>query len=370
VTAPRPADAAASQSRVEATSAERGSEPQVSAGHASVDGANNHRASSRDHGIDSSPRPSRSSVGEPETPAQAETAGRLQGTLRVLLSIGANITVVTALVVFFGWKRAQAHAEMLGVSASIFGMSPQDYAFKSVDTLFPLLAVVAAVGLGWSRVHLIIARAVQQGRHPRLLDGTVRLLGLAWILVPGISVLLSWRFPQAGYLIFPLSFAVGLLLSCYGNYLRGQLQVARTGARPATPPPWHTSLTVTFVAVVVTLSLFWGVSNYATMVGDNLGRRLTSELPYQTQVVVYSPKRLELTAPNVREESLSGADAAYRFRYTGLRLLDHVGGKYFLVSDGWTPRYGVVIVLAETDPVRLEFVRDWRRPTQRTTTRG
>jgi hypothetical protein len=106
------------------------------------------------------------------------------------------------------------------------------------------------------------------------------------------------------------------------------------------------------------------------MVGDNLGRRLTSELPYQTQVVVYSPKRLELTAPNVREESLSGADAAYRFRYTGLRLLDHVGGKYFLVSDGWTPRYGVVIVLAETDPVRLEFVRDWRRPTQRTTTRG
>lgn len=300
-------------------------------------------------------------MGDAEPSTGSETAGRLEGPLRILLSVGANITVLTALVVFFGWKRAQAHAEMLGISVNILGMSPQDYAFRSVDALFPLLAVVATVGLGWSRVHLVIARTLQEGRRLPLINGVLRLLGLAWFLVPGICALFSWRFPEVGYLVFPLSFAVGILLTCYGNYLRTQFPAACTGAASHAPPAWHTSLTVTFVAVVVTLSLFWGVSNYATIVGTNLGRRLTADLRYRTQVMVYSPKRLEITAPNVKEESLSRPEAAYRFRYTGLRFLDHVGGKYFLVSDGWSPRYGVVVVLADTDPVRLEFVRD-RRP--------
>jgi hypothetical protein len=369
VTGARPADATDRESDLDFAGAGRDSDPPVQAGRAGIDSADDSRPFQASSGIDSHLQPSGPSGAPAETSAPGDTAARLEGPLRILLSVGANITVLTALVVFFGWKRAQAHAQMLGISANILGMSPQDYAFRSVDTLFPLLAVVAVVGLGWSRVHLVIARAVQEGHHRRLIDGTLLLLGLAWLLVPGISALFSWRFPEAGFVVFPLSFAAGILLTCYGNYLRTQLQMVRTGAAADRPPSWHTSLTVTFVAVVVTLSLFWGVSNYATIVGTNLGRRLAAELPYRTQVVVYSPKRLEITAPDVKEEPLSRADSAFRFRYTGLRLLDHIGGHYFLVSDGWTPRYGVVITLSDTDPVRLEFVRD-RRPTQQPATRG
>jgi hypothetical protein len=33
-----------------------------------------------------------------------------------------------------------------------------------------------------------------------------------------------------------------------------------------------------------------------------------------------------------------------------------------LISDGWTEQYGMVVMLADSDPVRLEFVRDLRRP--------
>ena len=79
-------------------------------------------------------------------------------------------------------------------------------------------------------------------------------------------------------------------------------------------------------------------------------------------MVVYSPKQLLIDAPAVKEERLGGPDAAYRYRYTGLRLLEHTGGRYFLISDGWTEQYGVVVMLADSDPVRLEFVRDLRRP--------
>jgi len=50
----------------------------------------------------------------------------------------------------------------------------------------------------------------------------------------------------------------------------------------------------------------------------------------------------------------------YKYRYVGLRLLEHTGGHHFLVSDEWSPQYGVVVMLADDDPVRLEFVHDRR----------
>lgn len=295
-------------------------------------------------------------TGDAKGSTSSEATDGFEGPLRTLVSIGANITVLTALLVFFGWKRAEAHSQMLGIDESILGMSPQDYAFRSVNALFPLLGVIAVASLGWLWLHAGIARALQEGRRLRPIRWTARLLVLAWFLVPGICALFSWRFPVAGFLAFPLSFAAGTLLTCYGIYLRSQLQSSRTGASPA----WHTSLTKVFVAIVVTLSLFWEVSNYATVIGQNLGSRLTAELPYHSQVVVYSPKRLNITAPQVKEDSLPGADTAYRFRYTGLRFLNYTGGKYVLISDGWTPQYGVVVVLADKDPIRLEFVRDLR----------
>jgi hypothetical protein len=38
--------------------------------------------------------------------------------------------------------------------------------------------------------------------------------------------------------------------------------------------------------------------------------------------------------------------------------MEHTGGNYFLVSDGWSGEHGVVIVLPDDDPgLRMEFVR-------------
>jgi hypothetical protein len=296
--------------------------------------------------------PLRAPTGEPNAATPSESADGFEAPLRTLVSIGANVTVLTALLVFFGWKRAEAHSQMLGIDESILGMSPQDYAFRSVNALFPLLAVIAVAGLEWLWAHAGIARALQEGRMPQPIRRTARVLLFAWLLVPLICAVFSWRFPAAGFLVFPLSFAAGTLLTCYGIYLRSQLQ----GPGTKTVPAWHISLTKVFVAVVVTLSLFWEVSNYATIIGQNLGARLTTELSSHSQVVIYSPKRLNITAPEVKEEALPVADTAYRFRYTGLRFLNYTGGRFVLVSDGWTPGYGVVILLADSDPVRLEFV--------------
>jgi hypothetical protein len=123
------------------------------------------------------------------------------------------------------------------------------------------------------------------------------------------------------------------------------------------PPPGRAPLLRAFTAIIVGVALFWGASNYATVQGNALAHRFAAHIRDLTGVVVYSPKRLYLTAPGVTETTLTDAKAAYRYRYTGLRLNLHTGGHYVLVSDGWTPKRGVVMLIADDDPVRLEFVR-------------
>jgi hypothetical protein len=81
-------------------------------------------------------------------------------------------------------------------------------------------------------------------------------------------------------------------------------------------------------------------------------------------VIAYSEHQLHLDGPGIIETQLSDdphTEGVVRYRYTGLRLLEHTGGKFFLVSDEWTTTYGVVFIIRDDDKtVRLDFVRDRR----------
>ena len=72
-------------------------------------------------------------------------------------------------------------------------------------------------------------------------------------------------------------------------------------------------------------------------------------------MTVYTPQRLELEGDGVVERPLRGDDLAYRYRYSGLRLLIRSGGKYFLLPDSWTRGSGAAIVLADSPDYRFEF---------------
>jgi hypothetical protein len=305
------------------------------------------------------PVPDTSGSGQPSR-APESGEGR-DAALRALASIGANVTVLTALLIYFGWRRSETQARVLGIDESILGMSTRDYVVRSVGPLLAPLVVVGTAGLGWLWLHAAITRALARGQL-RPIRITARVLAVAWLWLPLACALILWRYPTAGYLAFPLSFAVGILLAVYGTHLRALLR-ARDAPDAVVPlPSWQAPLTKALVAVLVTISLFWSASNYAEVLGEWLARNTRSQLGELTRVVVYSPKQLLIDAPAVKEELLGGPDAAYRYRYTGLRLLEHTGGRYFLISDGWTEHYGVVVMLADTDPVRLEFVRDLRQP--------
>ncbi|MCO6008606.1 hypothetical protein NE236_26895 [Actinoallomurus purpureus] len=293
--------------------------------------------------------------GETTTGETDGEGGKGNEILRWLVGIVANATVLTALLVFFGWQRNDAQSQALGFDESILGMSTRDYLLRSVPPMLVLLLIIAGCGMVWLWWDDRLVRRIRtRGPDDRVVRWTLRILPFAWLILPGPIRILGpvwyvWR--PAAFVAFPLSIGASALLLLYAAHLRSMLPEATE------PTPGRAPLLRAFTAIVVGVALFWGTSNYATVQGYAMADRFATHIGDLTRVVVYSPKRLYLTAPGVTETTLTDAKAAYRYRYTGLRLNLHTGGHYVLVSDGWTPKHGVVMLIADDDPVRLEFVR-------------
>jgi len=282
--------------------------------------------------------------------------------LRPVLGFLANVTVVTALLVYFGWRRAETHAERLGIDESILGMSTREYLLRSVGPVLVLLVGIGVGGLVWLSIEPRLTawlRSNSRGSsgpnrgRARRVHLTVLLLNTGWLLLPAVVVVLGYIWPTAAFVMFPVSIGVGLLLWAY----------ARTRPRSPDDPgplghrdrePW----TMAFVGVLVLVMLFWTASNYAEVLGGRLADDFASDISALPGVAVHSERRLHLEGPGVREVALPGAEEEVSYRYRGLRLLEHTGGKYFLVSDGWTTDQGVVFILRDDDPsLRFDFVR-------------
>ncbi|MDP9870027.1 MULTISPECIES: hypothetical protein [Streptosporangium] len=282
----------------------------------------------------------------PAEPAEGLQAVAGNSTLLQWVSaILANATVVTALLVYFGWERSDVMARRLGINESILGMSTSDYVLRSVRPVLVLLLIVGAAGFAWLYLDHWLTRVLRAPN--RLTTYVLRTLSLAWLVLPALVWLLgyvpAWR--AFIYVAFPFSIGAGVLLAYYAAHVRASL--------PGGAPPARETALRAFVALSVGFSLFWGTSHYATVLGNTLADGVRPGA--LTKVTVYSPQRLHLTAPGVVETPLQDDKSTYRYRYTGLRLLDHTGGRYFLISDAWTRTTGVVVVLADKDPVRMEF---------------
>jgi hypothetical protein len=65
--------------------------------------------------------------------------------------------------------------------------------------------------------------------------------------------------------------------------------------------------------------------------------------------VIYSSKRLQISGPGVTVVELPAASAEYRFRYSGLRLLIHSGGRWFLLPEGWSRSNAATVILLRDD---------------------
>jgi hypothetical protein len=281
----------------------------------------------------------------------------VRGALEVVGLVIAPATLVTALAFYFGWVLTNSSASYFGLDASALGFSIQDYLLRSADALFVPLGASGLIALGVVSLHAhAMRRLTDPGPRARLrlaartsavIGGVLLALGIVAVFEP-----LSF---SPYYLFPPASPGIGIALLAYSLYL---LSCVRAIEHPRSAPALHTRnrpIVFALVALLIVLSSFWTASTYAQALGRGRSAQQAATLSKRPHVTVLAPKRLYIQAEGVVEHRLTGDDGAYRYRYSGLRLLIRSGGKYFLLPDRWTHASGAAIVLGDSPAYRFEF---------------
>jgi hypothetical protein len=295
--------------------------------------------------------------GERPAPASGPPAGNppaagplgfgLPQVTRVMGALLGSTTVLTAILFYFGWSRAYYFYDYLGVDSSLLGLSTRDYLQLSVDGLFVPLTVAACVAIAvlWTRARLSAWHA--GGRLPAAGALLMQVAG-ALLLVNGLSrvmVATAFNRPLA---VAPLSLACGACLLVYG------LRRYRSGTRLRTSD-LAAAVEWAVVIILVGLSLFWAANDYSAAVGRSRAQQLVSQLPTFPDAVVYSARSLSLSGHGIRGVRCADPDAAYRFRYDGLKLVLQSGDEYLFLPARWSTGDGVAVLLPRNDSIRLEF---------------
>lgn len=282
----------------------------------------------------------------------------LRSALSVLTTLGPPLTVVTALMFYFGWARSAAQARSMGLDVSLFGYSTQDYVMRSINTLYLPLLVVVAFALAWLSVHSRVVSALHRPVSLRALRTAGRVALTIGLLVVSAAVLTATLQSTFAPLVVPLALASGTATAVYAAWLVGA--TGRPGGAGHLPP-WQRALRTLLVGGVITLALFWELSNYAGTVGRGYAMEIGRSVPALPRATVFSATPLGIQAAGVREERVDSNESAiedsWRYRTTGLRFLVRSGGRMFLLHDGWTPERGTVIVLPDNEQLRWQFSR-------------
>ncbi|MEV0060731.1 hypothetical protein [Nocardia sp. NPDC050718] len=283
------------------------------------------------------------------TPSGETGLSRLGPMIR---NFAAPTTLVTALLFFFGWSHAYWFFDYFGVNSTTIGLTTQDYLMRSQDSLFIPLAAGACLFL----VYLLGRRVFQEFVVPRMSAAQRRLLVLATLVVGSVLVV-------AGLVSIVVSSPLRSIVGAPGLCLVGgvvlvvaAVRVRRNdqgGDEPAadvlTAGEWGA------VFVLVGVGLFWAVADYSAAVGTGRAIEQVEQFPHQPSVSVYADKRLGLAAPGVTELTCPASDAAYPFRYDGLKLVLQSGNQYLLLPESWNRDGGVAFLLPRSDANRIDF---------------
>jgi hypothetical protein len=265
--------------------------------------------------------------------------------LRLVATIGSPIAIATGLLFYFGWARATVQARQLGYDTTILDWSVQDYILRSILVLFiPLMALIAFMLLLASLHHRLVLPMVDSGRLapwlPRALRGS-------WLLWTAVALVLSLFAPPFSGIVIPMAVTLGILCALYGDLLERRI----TG-RPRT-----LSAAKVLILVLLAFAVFWDVQQLASVVGKGYAAQIIANPRQLLAVTIYSPKSLDINVPGVIETKLHNADSAYRYRYDGLRLVQRSGDRYLLMSEQADAQTSRIIVLRETETIRMEFSR-------------
>lgn len=266
--------------------------------------------------------------------------------------IGPPATVVTALVFYFGWARAKAQAEWMGLHVNLFGYTTRDFALLSISALYLPLLLLVALAMLWVWLDRLLRRRIDRGAAGRWATTLPRaaLLGAGALI--GLMVVLLFAERVYSPLYAPYLVTAGVLVAAWAVRIRRCAAAVEGPRRPAE----QQAVEATLLLVLVALLLFWGTSNFAEARGRGLAEDLEVNLPWLPRAQVYSQEPLGLDVPGVTTRELGTAEAPL-YRYDGLRLLTVSGERYFFLHEGWSVEEGTVVVLPDDASLRVQYGR-------------
>ena len=287
-----------------------------------------------------SANPVTSSAEEPQAdePQASESQPRgLTGiTGRLLAGLAGQAAILTAVLVYFGWVRAYATYHYFGVDLSALNFSVSDYVLHSVNVAFPMVVVIALLGVCATYRHELVRPSLDDPNRLRRLVNRSARTGACLTVVGLILALVLALIGQLAFL--------GLILLVIGATLGMYAMVINSRYSPPKADTRTPSYIVASGALVLLLFM-WTVTAYANYAGIQKAEQVQSGLPTAAAVIIYSSANLSLSGPGVMMSIVRARDSEFRFRYDGLRFLVGSGGNDFLLPERWRPGDGSVIVL-------------------------
>jgi len=268
-----------------------------------------------------------------------------------IIGLLGPVTIISVLLVYFGYIGTRARFEYFGVNLDLADLSDRNLVLYGLEVAFVPAALIFLVMLFIVGIHTFVTWRLTQTRHARAgrVIGTIGVVvGLALIgrALIGIFVPDLARREVPG--TTALALAAGPTLLTYGLWAAAY-SARRSNRRFAFwyALPVMTRLRRIGIAAVtglVVAGLFWAANSFAWAYGSGRGYDDALGLPDRPEVILDSTLRITDLPAGVTETEVDGTPGAYRYR--GFRLLLSSGGQLFLVPGHWTADSHTVVIPA------------------------
>lgn len=273
-------------------------------------------------------------------------------------AVVANTTLLTSLLYFFGLVATQVFFAHFRVHYTLLSQTTDEILARGADGLFMPLAAVAFAVLAAAFLVRYLRTRMSAKAWAAFLRVCTPISAVVGLVLLGVTVPITVNpEPFRAYPGLPgLGFAIGVVLLAFAwrRWSAGTGRGRRGGGVGV----------VESVAafLLVSIGLFWAVGDYSGAVGTRRGFEVEARIPAMAGVVVYSKENLSLAGGGVRQVVCEQPDAAYKYRYDGLKLLLQSGGQYVFLPATWRSTAGTAFVVPRTESLRLEFGPPESRP--------
>lgn len=296
--------------------------------------------------------------------AEESKTSQFERYLSLGASVVAPITIISALLFYFGYVSSRAQYAYFGVDVDTIGLSTQDYVMRSPQPLLVPLLVLVMIAVALVALHLWVTAWLGRARPERARIVTHRALyiGLV-ILAAGITliilypVLADWPYYN---LVTPIIVAVGAGVVAYSWRLVSRLPPQPDALPSPAGSPALRRMGLVLLCVLVAATLFWSTATIAQWSGRGLARQDARHLDDLPRVILDTKERLYITDPFIKETALPASEGqTFRYRYRNLRLLIQGKDRMFLVPDAWSASDSTLVVpLDDSVRVRFQFQND------------